>query len=171
MSGPHAARSNGLPALSIAREGLTLVSDGGTSPTVDIVFVHGLQGHARDTWLHTSKPASQPKKSKSIFGRRSTEANDTTNAPDSRTGDCFWPQELLAQDFPNARIFTYGYDSNVTNFFSGPADTSNILDRGRDLMTRVASQRSICLGRPLVFVVHSLGGIIVKAVSTLVLLK
>lgn len=77
----------------------------------------------------------------------------------------YWPTRLLAYDIPNARIHTYGYDSSISRFFDGPANQSTITDNGRALLSSIASQRQHCQGRPLMLIVHSLGGIVVKSVS------
>ena len=48
---------------------------------LDIVFIHGLNGHRKRTWTHE---------------------NGT-----------FWPRDLLPEVFPSARIYTYGYPSEI----------------------------------------------------------
>ena len=78
----------------------------------------------------------------------------------------YWPTRLLAHDLPDARIFTYGYDSQVTHFFNGPANQSTVTDNGRALLSSIASQRYNCQRRPLMLIVHSLGGIVVKSVTS-----
>lgn len=83
----------------------------------------------------------------------------------NETSNLFWPKDLLAKDFPNARVLTYGYDSQVTKFFKGPANQSGILAHGESLMRALEVQRRGCRQRPIIFLVHSLGGIILKQVS------
>lgn len=39
--------------------GLTLLATGGPSPALDVIFVHGLQGHPEDTWTYTFKTRSE----------------------------------------------------------------------------------------------------------------
>ncbi|KAI9859753.1 MAG: hypothetical protein M1813_006470 [Trichoglossum hirsutum] len=56
--------------------------DGG-SPTVDIIFIHGLGGHPIDTWKA---------------------------AWDDHASNSIWPRDILGSDFPTARVLTYGYD-------------------------------------------------------------
>ncbi|TEA19033.1 Protein SERAC1 [Colletotrichum sidae] len=177
--------------------GLFDVAPDSDSPDLDIVFVHGLQGHPFDTW--TVKPAIQPhkknEKDRNCFGRlfkgkraegkdaeHSATASDHTTPgsdqhPQQETGGdstnsaasaprpsgCFWPRDLLKKDFPTARILTYGYDSSVSHFFEGPANVSNIYDHARDLLQRLAGERVDCENRRLIFIAHSLGGLVVKA--------
>ncbi|KAF6799460.1 nb-arc and ankyrin domain protein [Colletotrichum sojae] len=81
----------------------------------------------------------------------------------SQQSGCFWPRDLLAKDFPKTRIFTYGYDSSVSHFFEGAANVSNIRDHAQDLLQRLSGERTDCEHRRLIFVAHSLGGLVVKA--------
>ncbi|CAG8937568.1 unnamed protein product [Penicillium salamii] len=76
----------------------------------------------------------------------------------------FWPQDLLANDFPRARIMTYGYDVNIFRI----AATSDLLyDCGQSLSYSIVSQRTDCSTRPILFIAHSLGGLICQ--QTLIL--
>ncbi|KAJ4863623.1 NACHT domain-containing protein [Trichoderma breve] len=69
--------------------GLSVVYEAENSPpVVDIVFVHGLQGHPSKTWTYQ---------------------NDSHHKP------VFWPADLLPNECPSSRILTFGYDSKVTN--------------------------------------------------------
>jgi hypothetical protein len=53
----------------------------------------------------------------------------------------FWPRDLLAKDFPKARILTVGYDADVTHVFA-QASTNTLRDHGKALCTDVAMLRS-----------------------------
>ncbi|KAK2772127.1 hypothetical protein CKAH01_14032, partial [Colletotrichum kahawae] len=101
-----------------------------------IVFVHGLFGGSCSTWT-----ASSPQQGPSVL----------------------WPKQLLPIDLActPCRILTYGYDSTIwkptTNAGSG-----SIWLHAANLTQSLASERRSCPGRPLIFVAHSLGGLIVK---------
>ena len=99
---------------------------------VDVIFVHGLTGDRERTWTHPD--ALQP-----------------------------WPQKLLPAVIPNARILTYGYDAYVLGH-RGPATTNRIGDHARDFLNELVGyrQQSQSLNRPLIFVAHSLGGLLCK---------
>ncbi|TQV96722.1 Ankyrin repeat-containing domain-containing protein [Cordyceps javanica] len=137
---------------TIAGEGLSVVAapPGATS---DIVFVHGLQGHPEKTW--TCHDLSQAPKRPWLSWRKKDKA-------ELRRG-IFWPSDLLSREdkLQNARILTYGYDSVVANFF-GPQNQQNITRHGNNLMVALQQERKEEPDRPLIFVAHSLGGILVK---------
>ena len=74
----------------------------------------------------------------------------------------FWPQELLQKTLPDARILTYGYDSGIGHRLTQPVNQNTILDLGQNLLAGLEAQRRSQPCRPIIFVAHSLGGIIVK---------
>ncbi|RYP80927.1 hypothetical protein DL769_002205 [Monosporascus sp. CRB-8-3] len=95
---------------------------------VDIVAVHGLGGHAFNTW--TDKDGH------------------------------LWLRDSLPARVPKVRVMTFGYDSTVL-FGSCRA---SINDFALDLATRLELERQHTeeRRRPLVFVCHSLGGVVFK---------
>jgi ankyrin repeat domain-containing protein 50 len=99
-----------------------------------------------------------------LFQRKQSTAKPDKGT-DAASPTCFWPFDLLAKDEPSARIFTYGYDSSISHFFGGPASKSTLMDHGAGLLQAIASRREQCRGRPLIFVAHSLGGLVVKQVG------
>lgn len=80
--------------------------------------------------------------------------------------DIYWPEDLLAKDFPTARILTYGYDSAVSHFFNGPSSQNGLSDHGRNFLSALAIARRKCRGRKIIFVAHSLGGLVLKEVCS-----
>ena len=73
----------------------------------------------------------------------------------------FWPRDLLGKDFPNLRVLTYGYDSHIL-LRKGPVNQLNLYDHARGLLHDLMSCRENDPSKPLIFVVHSLGGILLK---------
>lgn len=109
----------------------------GNDSAVDTVFIHGLTGDREKTWK--TKSAAAP-----------------------------WPQILLPARVPNARILTFGYDAYVTDW-RGMVSKNRIGDHSMNLLTAIATHREDdgTNDRPIIFVCHSLGGLVCEdALST-----
>ncbi|KAK4108885.1 hypothetical protein N656DRAFT_362006 [Canariomyces notabilis] len=71
-----------------------------------------------------------------------------------------WIRDFLKDSFPRARIFTYGYDAGKAWLSNSVA---TIEDAAKDLLARLQIERDgLPLNRPIVFICHSLGGIVLK---------
>jgi hypothetical protein len=57
---------------------------------------------------------------------------------------------------------TYGYDSNIRHKFGAPASKNTVYDLGYELLINLEAKRRSAPVRTLIFVAHSLGGIVVK---------
>ena len=101
---------------------------------VDVVFVHGLKGHPYDTWT-------------------------------SEKSTIFWPGDLLPRivEEEKARILVYGYDADVASFTDG-VSKDKIHNHAEGLVAELCANRRMqkATERPIVFVAHSLGGLVVK---------
>ncbi|KAF8848913.1 hypothetical protein BDZ45DRAFT_555751, partial [Acephala macrosclerotiorum] len=75
----------------------------------------------------------------------------------------FWPKDLLADDLPNVRLLTFGYSSDVLATFRA-ASQNNITQHAQNLVGDVLGERQD-INRPIIFVCHSLGGIIALRLS------
>lgn len=135
----------------------------------DIVFVHGLKGHPHRTWHH-GKLHNDPEETATKSSLRSylpfkrsknKDVQPVSGEASEKHGSCYWPWDLLPSDFENIRILVYGYDSDPSHFYKATTQM-NISQHGRNLLEEVVSRRNKCKTRPIVFVAHSLGGIIVK---------
>lgn len=104
---------------------------------MDIIFVHGLGGTCRLSWSW------------------------------NRDLSLFWPKEWLPlePELKEARILTFGYNAH---FMSPNKDTFNVSDFAKELLMQMkfgndADVKSLNIGKlPLIFVVHSMGGLVVK---------
>ncbi|KAI1741243.1 hypothetical protein F4680DRAFT_416200 [Xylaria scruposa] len=77
----------------------------------------------------------------------------------SRNG-VFWPRDLLKHDMKNARVITWGYDASVANAFTY-ASNESLFGHASTLLGDLARLRRD-ITRPIIFVCHSLGGLVVK---------
>jgi hypothetical protein len=108
--------------------------------TVDIVLVHGLNGDPRNTW--TAK------------------------------NGVFWPSQLLPTTLrqAKARVLVYGYNADVYTFGNDrSASSDKIHEHAQSLLTGLSMERTSeeKEENAIVWVAHSLGGILVKRVSRL----
>ncbi|KAH7123364.1 hypothetical protein B0J13DRAFT_531482 [Dactylonectria estremocensis] len=78
------------------------------------------------------------------------------------TASCFWPQELLPEILPNARVLTYGYDTKIQHVTHRPVSTATIYDIAWDFLVALQAECQDDPSRPILFIAHSLGGIVVK---------
>lgn len=79
--------------------------------------------------------------------------------------DVFWPLDFLPQSCPNARIFTWGYHTLVVD--KKPLRLQgDIFAHASEFLFELATARAAfgAQARPLVFIAHSTGGIILKEV-------
>lgn len=141
--------------------GLTELSTGDSSPMADLVFVHGLQGHPYRTW---ACPRGKKNKAKASVSLSSLINSRHEQIEVSENPTAYWPGDFITRDFPELRVLTYGYDSRASNFFKGSANQNTVLEHGNDLLHHLSGNRRRCLGRPLIFICHSLGGLVVKEV-------
>ncbi|OBT57821.1 hypothetical protein VE04_01878 [Pseudogymnoascus sp. 24MN13] len=153
--------------LNVNRIGFTLLSGSegaGNGPyRVNVLFVHGLRGHPRDTWENgrfssSDENTATPKKWKTFF-KKSVLAADNTSG-DSAPERLFWLEEFLALDIPEARVWTYGYNADVIGGVFQANNKNSVSQHSRDLAVKLG--REIENEDPIIFVAHSLGGIIVK---------
>jgi hypothetical protein len=131
-----------------------------------IVFVHGLFGHPKNTWTHNSILATSKKRSRNHDDEETSQEHPDRNLSNDKKElfrETYWPRDLLPKTLPRARILTWGYDVRIEKAFE-PVSQVSILQHAEGLLSdlhglRAASSSSLL---PLVFVAHSLGGIIVK---------
>ncbi|MCJ1438602.1 hypothetical protein MMC27_007992 [Xylographa pallens] len=116
--------------------GLNIIYEPTSQAVVDIIFVHGLGGSSQQSWSKDRNP------------------------------ELFWPQQWLPNEpiISAARIFSFGYNAT----FQGRSNILNISDFAKDLLfsMRFATGdggKQLNMGQlPIIFVAHSMGGLVVK---------
>lgn len=74
-----------------------------------------------------------------------------------------WLRDFLPQQIPHARIMSFGYDS-VLLFSKSTSDVGTFAEQ---LLESLLSRRmNVPDTRPIIFICHSLGGIVVKKVGS-----
>ncbi|OAR00244.1 hypothetical protein LLEC1_03471 [Akanthomyces lecanii] len=120
--------------------GLSVLHEPHGEHKADIIFIHGLGGSSYMTWCKNHAP------------------------------ELFWPKEWLPRDdeMHSARIFSYGYNSKLKSPKQSP--TFGISEFARDLLYDLVfgngiDGQDLRLGEvPIIFVVHSMGGLVFKKV-------
>lgn len=99
----------------IKQFGLTQIYTPRDEPTIDIVFVHGLNGHPQNSWTSKNTGCFWP----------------VDLLPD-----------ILAAQRP--RILTYGYNANVTAFTDG-VSRDTVVSHAETLASSLAANRNVSL--------------------------
>ena len=69
--------------------------------------------------------------------------------------------DLIIKRYPSMRLMTFGYDANITEIW-GVAGKNTLRDNGKSLAQAVSARITGQLSRPLIFIAHSLGGLVVE---------
>ncbi|KAL4937603.1 hypothetical protein BDV06DRAFT_226801 [Aspergillus oleicola] len=112
-----------------------------------------------ETFLRTLVPGEFPKidivaihglnpKNKENHAERTWEASNGK----------MWLRDFLPKQLPQARILLFGYNSNV----SIQSSSAGVREQAQYLLNRLWLERQGCESRPILFIAHSLGGIVVK---------
>ena len=129
------------------------------------MLVHGLFGHPKNTWTLNRD-----------LGSHGGQDNDQSNAEflepplkkqrnDGKElfREVFWPRDLLPEVLPLSRIMTWGYDVQIERLLSSTSKASifhhaETLLSDLDIVRTTREQKQT----PIIFIAHSLGGIVVK---------
>ncbi|XP_041660677.1 protein SERAC1 isoform X2 [Cheilinus undulatus] len=113
----------------------------------DVLFIHGILGAAFKTWRQKDRDALEEEK-------------EPENEDDY--AEC-WPKSWLAADCPNLRVLSVEYDSHLSDWMAKcPAENQrkSLAYRSQELLKKL---KLAGVGeRPVVWVAHSMGGLLVK---------
>jgi pimeloyl-ACP methyl ester carboxylesterase len=119
---------------------------------VDIVFVHGLLGGVFYTWRQQDKDNNRE------FSAKQISEDDYSYC---------WPRDWLQSESENVRVIGVDFDSFVSQW-GGTCPTqsfnSSLDDRSAEILSRL--QEAGVGTRPVIFVGHSMGGLIIKKMLT-----
>lgn len=121
------------------------------------MFVHGFTGHPYRTWAAKStnerREPPEPKRRK-LFGDGGSQKRLET----------YWPRDFLPTTVPTARILTFGYDTRIRHKLGSQGSKNTVYDHAKELLHSLNDYRQDKddSKRPILFIVHSLGGIVVK---------
>ena len=107
--------------------------------------MHGLRGHPYKTWASSEGTGDERAGSsrwrlriKSHLKSRTppAEGNSTQAGVLLRQQEVFWPKDYLANDIPEARVWTYGYNADVIGGLFQANNKNSVSGHGRDLKAR-----------------------------------
>ncbi|EON63739.1 hypothetical protein W97_02967 [Coniosporium apollinis CBS 100218] len=145
-------------------------------------------GVAPPLLLETVRPDNIPVEEYGLFFLNKEQCEDTNRNEQARcntdvvalhgiNGDAFntwthsngqlWLRDFLPSEFPGARIFSFGYPSEV----AFTLNTGKLDDFARSLLVKLSAVRHRPeQARPIIFICHSMGGIVVKRALILAVL-
>ncbi|KAK8102552.1 hypothetical protein PG984_015698 [Apiospora sp. TS-2023a] len=151
----------------IPATGLTTVVEP-SQPSMDIVFVHGFTGHPERTWAKAKGDKEHADDEASASSERPQKMRKFNLLPGSGSSNShgyrsvFWPRDLLPATAPNARVMTYGYDTNIRHWIGPQVSQNTVYDIAWDFLVSLEASRRSAPTRSIMLIAHSLGGIVVK---------
>ncbi len=126
---------------------------------VDVVFIHGLLGGVFYTWRQLD-----------IDNSRGWESNGNLVSTDdySYCWPCDWLKDVESKNNDHLRVYGVDFDTSISQWGNGDNNKENfnletsLKDRSRDILDKLLSAGIGQNGRSVIFVGHSMGGLIIK---------
>ncbi|XP_024534607.1 uncharacterized protein LOC9643048 [Selaginella moellendorffii] len=118
-----------------------------SSPLLDVVFIHGLAGGPIKTWRVAVDKTSTTGKGGLV---------EKIDEQAGREGTC-WPSEWLSHDLPRTRLLSLKYKTNFSEWSGATLPLEEISSALLDKLLAAGVGE-----RPVVFISHSMGGLVVK---------
>ncbi|XP_078587725.1 protein SERAC1-like [Branchiostoma floridae x Branchiostoma japonicum] len=129
----------------------------------DIVFVHGLLGGAIKTWRQQDNTDDHPE----MENHTHPEMENHTHPEEGEEYTECWPKSWLAKDCPNLRILSVEYDTHLSDWqpiCPVEQEKRSLANRSREILEKL---KAAGVGtRPIIWVTHSMGGLLVKKMLT-----
>lgn len=152
---------------TVKREGLNIWVDStldGIEPKIDIILVQGLGAHPYYTWVGrqdrtTAVATTSSRPNLRRFLGRGKAGKHVDTSPSVGDG-AFWPRDLLPKHVGPARIATYSYLSA----WEKKDFRTSLRECGEQFLNIVHQSRQdeSTRNRPIIFVGHSLGGLVIQ---------
>lgn len=150
--------------------------------SADIIFVHGLLGSVFKTWRqHDSQDSSsqltkleggllEPKVSavRSSACRIQVDHSSPRARAMHETYTKCWPKSWLAEDVPNTRILALDYDTYLSQWVPNcplESEKRTLASRATDMLVKL--HQAGVGDRPIIWITHSMGGLLVKQMLTI----
>lgn len=132
-----------------------------TEPIADIIFVHGLLGATFWTW----RQCDTQRNTLEMKSRNKSKENVYELKNSSSSYSMCWPKDWLTVDFPLLRILSVDYQTCISKWSSEcfqEKEKNNISKTSRELINKLLLSN---VGeRPIIWIGHSMGGLIVKQI-------
>ncbi|MCJ1239064.1 hypothetical protein MMC14_007057 [Varicellaria rhodocarpa] len=157
---------------SVKATGLNIWASGRQNqdrPEIDVIAVQGLGAHPYYTWVRKQDPieeiqARHRRPFDFLRGRQKNiqvdKIHNVAQTPSDAAAEVMWLRDILPGLIPNARIATYRYESDWRK-----RDVKTSLRQCGEQLLNVLHQNRLNekeSRRPLVFIGHSLGGLVIK---------
>ncbi|KAK6067406.1 nb-arc and ankyrin domain protein [Seiridium cupressi] len=134
-----------------------------------VVFVHGFTGHPYRTWApkgnsKVERDGTPEPKRRKLFGGK--DERTTSGRSHHQLTETCWPRDFVPAVVPDSRVrvLTFGYDTKIRHALGPQGSKSNVYDHAEALLQSLDDYRidADSRKRRIIFIAHSLGGIVVK---------